>query len=71
VTVEEMLATDGVYVLGDTDHPGAYIVVLVIQGTPWSTKLDEPLDPRRFKSTATISGPHRPPLVAPTTRTRQ
>jgi hypothetical protein len=60
--IRAMVDNEGVYVCGDTDRPEYTVPIISIAGVLYSVKLDEPLDPERFKETVTVAGSfHKPP----------
>ena len=56
--VKRMLEKPGVYIGGDSEHPGATVVFISRGGKVYSTVIDAELDPERFMQTVTLAGPY-------------
>ena len=59
--VEAMVQTEGVYLAGDTKHPGTMVAMVSLRGKIFMLKPDAQLDPFRFLPTMTLNGPYLPP----------
>lgn len=63
--VRAMLDTEGLYVGGDSKHPGVVVPLSSMGGRVFSMKIDEELDPARFLPTLTLHGPYYAEAPAP------
>lgn len=55
--IRKMVDNQGIYLCGDTESPAYTVPVASIGGKLYSMKLDDELDPERFKETVTVAGP--------------
>jgi hypothetical protein len=55
-----MIHVDGLYLAADEDNPKFVIPLMSMGGKIFVLSKDREIDPMRFKSTATISGPFLP-----------
>lgn len=63
--VEKMLASEGLYVAGDSRHPNVIVPLWVSGGKVYSMAIDTELAPERFLPELVIySGPHGPKGLA-------
>lgn len=59
--VRKMLGQSGIYLASDSEHPGFTVPLYVNNGRVFSMKVDEELDPERFKSSVKVAGPFYAP----------
>lgn len=59
--VQKMLAEPGIYIGGDTNHPGIAIVIVSMDGKLTAMSVDNELAPERFLPTFVVKhGPFQP-----------
>lgn len=63
--IRAMVDNEGIYLCGDTARPEYTVPVASIGGRLYSMKLDEELDPERFRKTITVAGPYHKSEVRP------
>lgn len=55
--VKSMIDNYGVYLCGDILAPDATVPIVSMNGKLFSLKIDDEMDPERFRETLTIAGP--------------
>lgn len=63
--IARMVATQGVYLVGDERSPNAFAVIASQGGKLLAMQVSHELDPNRFLGTAVIHGPIIPDTIAP------
>lgn len=59
--VRKMLGQSGIYLASDTERPGYTVVLYVNNARVFSMKVDDELDPERFKPSVQVAGPFYAP----------
>jgi hypothetical protein len=52
--IKDMIAHEGIYILGNTKLPEAKVVIVSMNGKLFSTKIDQELDSERFLDSAVL-----------------